>query len=546
MDAQSRGWICRGLSFIEKPVCRRAWVAVLFLAGLLFTTGCGLAPQTNIPPAAGITRTLQNSDQPVAALFTATPGLPPAISPTPLPESLDESVLTAAQRERLYRASLEYVADTEAEAVRVARGLQFVENEGHPANFCGPLSIGILRDAGLVDRYTDLHNFWLLNPQDEYTVDYILKKTFPPENYYWYQTETPINEFDWGEFPLYAGDFLYLYAGRRGTFEHMITVSRVDEQGRAYAITAETSNGSYLISELMLYDPAQPGAGYFYDITDRNYSATLGMTGFGGFQLWRPIHPIPDPSPEEGAFSSRMDKIFESYGGEWHVMVKQVGGKVLYALEANEPIHPASVAKVPQAMLFFESLHQREINDLRLFLVEYGTGGRTYQQLLYGMLVESEEAAADSLLSYTQDFLNPAETLAGWGYPNTTVNPRRTTAAELTRIFEDLWLGTHLPKEENRIILEQLAVYTTGDDTRIGVIREQMPIGSHFYSKRGSLVIGRLIVGEAAILEIGDAVYIISIFGYPDRTTGEPDYDQLEAAIEDAAWVIWGYIQDLE
>ncbi len=160
-----------------------------------------------------------------------------------------------------------------------------------------------------------------------------------------------------------------------------------------YAITAETNNGSYLISEVMLYDPHNPGVGYFYDITNKDYSKTLGTTGFGGFQLWRPIEPIPDPSPEEAAFRNRMDRVFENYGGEWHVMVKEVEGKVLYALDANESIHPASVVKVPLAMLFFESLHEREIDDLRLFLVERGTDGRTYQQLLYGMLVDSEEEA---------------------------------------------------------------------------------------------------------------------------------------------------------
>jgi hypothetical protein len=421
-----------------------------------------------------------------------------------------------------------------------------VENEGHPANFCGPLSIAILRDAGLVDRYTDLHNFWLLNPRDDYTVDYILEKSFPQEDYLWYRTTTPINEFDYSEFPLYSGDFLYLYAGGRGNFEHMITVSRVDEQGRAYAISAETNNGSYLVSEVLLYDPDEPGVGYFYDITNPDYSKTLGTTGFGGFQLWRPIKPIPDPSPEEAAFRNRMDKNFEVYGGDWHVVVKEIDGKVLYALNANGSIHPASVVKVPLAMLFFEALREREVDDLRLFLVERGTDGRTYQQLLYGMLVDSEEEAADSILDYTNDFFNTTARLIEWGYQYTTINPRRTTATEMTRVFEDLWLRTRLSDEESRIILEQLAVYTSGDDSRLGVIRDDLPMGSHYYSKRGSLVQGRTIVGEVAILEIGNSAYVITIFGYPGSGEDAPNYEELETAIEDASWVIWGYIKNSE
>ncbi|MBN2045184.1 MAG: serine hydrolase [Anaerolineales bacterium] len=525
---------------------RYAWtlLAALLLFSLLTQAGCDLADRSQETRVEQVSRTLPSSSAVQSSrLATATVGIPPTLTLTQAPDTLDASVLSQAQKDRLYRASLDYLADTEAEAVRVARGMQFVENEGHPANFCGPLSIAILRDAGLVDRYTDLHSFWLLNPRDDYTEAYILEKTFPREKYFWYRTNTPINEFNFVEFPLYSGDFIYLYAGGRGTFEHMMTVSRVDREGRVYAITAETSNGSYLISELMLYDPQNPGFGYFYDITNKEYSQTLGTTGFGGFQLWRPITPIPDPSPEEAAFRNRMDRIFEDYGGEWHVMVKEMDGTVLFALEANESIHPASVVKVPLAMLFLESLHEREIDDLRLFLVERGIDGRTYQQLLYGMLVDSEEEAAASLLDYTDDYLNPVAKLQEWGFQYTTITPRRTTASEITRLFEDLWSGRIISAEESKIILEQLAVYTSGDETRLGVIRGRMPEGGHFFSKRGSLVNGGIIVGEVAILELGSKVYVVSIFGYPGDGDDPPTYDELEQAIEDAAWVIWGYIQ---
>ncbi len=115
--------------------------------------------------------------------------------------------------------------------------------------------------------------------------------------------------------------------------------------------------------------------------------------------------------------------------------------------------------------------------------------------------------------------------------------------SEITRLFEDLWTRRILTDEESKIILEYLAVYTSGDDTRIGVIRDQMPVGSHFFSKRGSLVKGRVIVGEVAILELGSEAYIVSIFGYPGMEKDAPTYDDLEHAIEDAAWVVWGYIE---
>ena len=50
-------------------------------------------------------------------------------------------------------------------------------------------------------------------------------------------------------------------------------------------------------------------------------------------------------------------------------------------------------------------------------------------------------------------------------------------------------------------------------------------------------------MGEVAILELGGEAYIVSIFGYPGTEKDAPTYDDLEAAIEDAAWVVWGYIE---
>lgn len=477
-------------------------------------------------------------------LQTPQPTLTPTVPVmTPTPANFDFSVLTAEQRERLYEVSLNYLADTEEEAIEVAQSLNYIDQWAHPATFCGPLSIGILQQAGLVDRTVDLHDFWLLNPRDEFTVTHILEKAFPTEDYFWYQTTIPLNEFDFNEFPLFSGDFLYLYAGPAGTFEHMLTVSRVDEAGRVYAISAEIYSGEYEIHEMMLYDPQNPGTGFFYDLTNRENMWTTGLTGFGGFQLWRPITPIGDLPAAEQNLQERLDGVFAASEGEWHVLVKEVGGDSLYALHEDSVIHPGSVIKVPLAILFFKSLHPREIVDLLAFLNEHGTNGRTYAQLLEAMLVVSEEVATEALFDYTKSEINIPATLAEWGYPQTVISPRETTAAEMGAIFEDLWTATHVSDEEREIIKAYLSAYTEGDDGRIGVIREAMPDNVRFYSKRGSLADGRVIVAEVAVIEFKDRAYIISMYGYPNRGESKPTYEVLEATIEDAAWIIWDALQ---
>lgn len=163
----------------------------------------------------------------------------------------------------------------------------------HPSLVCGPLSAVIFRDAGLLPPDTDLHGFWLLDPR--LRLSQILMETyFPEDRYEWHQFKTGTHQFDFNEFPLLPGDFLYLYAGINGTFEHIITVSRVDETGRAYTVSNLATENGFVIRELMLYDPDNPGVGQFYDWMNCDLNGWLGMTGDGGFDLWRPVAPVQD------------------------------------------------------------------------------------------------------------------------------------------------------------------------------------------------------------------------------------------------------------
>jgi len=204
-------------------------------------------------------------------------------------------VLTWEQERRLYEASLKFLAANEKEAIIVARDkIDYLESIAeHPSLVCGPLSAAILRDGGLLPPDADLHGFWLLDPRMRASQK-VLETYFPPERYEWYKFDTPTPEFDFVAFPLLPGDFLYLYAGDSGTFDHMITVSRVDEAGRAYTVSNLETGDGFVIRELMLYDPNDPGVGQFYDWMNREINRRLGMTGDGGFDLWRPKAPVQE------------------------------------------------------------------------------------------------------------------------------------------------------------------------------------------------------------------------------------------------------------
>ncbi|RME87407.1 MAG: hypothetical protein D6770_09415 [Anaerolineae bacterium] len=291
-----------------------AGIALPLFAGMfLLAPSLSLTPPT---PRSGATRSLVTpapasrvTPQAVTAFPSPTPTVTPTFTPTPtaiagarrsavsafatstplnpadLTEPLIIGPLTKEQQERLYRVSLRYRAPTVEESIPLAKEINGV-GYGHPSNICGPLAISILRDAGLVGADVRPYDFWLLNPgvpEDRR----ILERTFPPERFLHFETKEPLYRIDWRSFPLKPGDFLYIKSGTGGNFDHMLVVTRVDEEGRAYSVTNYATTEGFIIDEVMLYDPDDPTAGIFRTWTEHPY-AMLGATGFGGFELWRP------------------------------------------------------------------------------------------------------------------------------------------------------------------------------------------------------------------------------------------------------------------
>ena len=211
-----------------------------------------------------------------------------------------QPVLPATLRQQVEIAAATYLAPDQEAAQQVAARLNFT-SWAHPSNMCAPLAVAILRDAGLVQTPKGLQPYWLLDPRQH---GYLLYHLFPPERFcYQHFSQSPAR-MNFRDFPLQVGDFLYLYAGRWDTFEHVLVVTRVDAQGRAYAVTNLNlePEGYYVVREVLLYDPAHPGVGMFAQWADYHYAA-IGLTGSGGFDLWRPLpgaFAAPDMPTEEG------------------------------------------------------------------------------------------------------------------------------------------------------------------------------------------------------------------------------------------------------
>lgn len=332
---------------------------------------------THARPARILKRTTHRAS---AASRPAKPGpapKPPALANAPV----YRGPLSDIELQSLAAVSLPCIALTPEAALAAANriGIQ------HPSNMCGPLSAFLLRETGVIAP-ADPRQFWLLNPRLEYTAR-MLRRAFPPEQFYKGTFRVPIDQFDFNAFPLYAGDFLFVYAGSKGTFDHVLTVNRVDDEGRAYAISnlniGKGPNGKdqFIVDEVMLYDPNNPGVGQFYEWTNRRKNFMIGLTGYGGFDLWRRWDTKPIPAAASPEKTQMMLGAVLDQGGQWAAKIKRLGGDVIFSRNADAVSHPASIIKLAVGMLLLAMIESRA-KDVQAELRHTFDGGRSYETLL--------------------------------------------------------------------------------------------------------------------------------------------------------------------
>lgn len=233
------------------------------------------------------------------ATATATKTLVPTTTNTvtPLPPT-PTATMTAREKaqEKLWQASLDFLAFTPEDADQVARRIDFASGPHESAdNACGPLTVAILKAGGYLPEDASEHDMWLLCPREEnpecHGMETLQRMFFPVDDYDYIRVEESVGTYDWEENPLEPGDWLYLFVMKgisnyRG-FDHMIVVTRVDENGAAYSVTNIDYGEGFVITEALLYDPDNPGEGLFYDLTNDHLRKELGMTGTAGFLLIR-------------------------------------------------------------------------------------------------------------------------------------------------------------------------------------------------------------------------------------------------------------------
>lgn len=480
----------------------------------------------------------------ITGLAAAGLGLPDFLRK--IPETWLPSVVTAEQRKRLYEASLQYLAkDTEA-AIKIAQAIDFKEGTDydHPAQMCGPLAIVMLQAAGLIDKSVKPHDFLTWDPDK----NPIPKKILEKNGYTRYRVRQSVGLVDVSKLKLEAGDFLYMYGG---TYEHMLVVTRVDAQGRAYAVTnyidhidrdkQGKSTPQFAIQELMLYDPTKPGTGWFAIWSDVKQNQH-GRTGTSGFDVWRKTsqptaiqenstlvetkQEVEGHNGDKETLGKEITEILNASNGSWGVQFKEVGKtEPIFSLHAEEKHHPASTIKVVIAALFFKWMEENKIDQAKQMQkgTSYDSTHRTFMQLLTAMLVYSEEVATASITNFilNQRNFDVEKTLKSWGMSQTTIAKRSSTAQNLGTVLEGIYTNTFISKASSETILTLMKQNTEGDDRRLGVMKALLPKGAEIANKRGTITQEMLIIGDIGLVILParsaqepKKVYTVVFLGY--------------------------------
>lgn len=453
----------------------------------------------------------------------------PTPDPTQFVESVEiEDYSKSYWEERLYKASLKFLAETPDQADKVSRSLGYLNSTYESAsNVCGPLSIAIMKEAGFFPLNTNVKPAWLLcarEREDCNGINVLKSLFFPPRDYDYYFFNENIRTYDFISNPLQPGDFIYLFSGSTG-YDHMIVVTRVDGEGAAYSVTNADRGLGYIIQEELLYHPTNAQKGFFYEFTEPS-RGMLGMTGNGGMLLIRRKNGLESLPILNDYLDHTLDQ-----NTRWSIIVREIGqNQSLFENYPNLTFHPASLIEIPIAMVAMNILENLGTfpNDFN----EVGFGGWTFEQLFYAMIVNSEENATEILTDFIHANGGEKTVLESWQVNETSFFPRRSTPYDLANILEGLYNDQFIDPDMRAYLLSLMTVITENDTQYLGSVTTSMR-NSTFYNKRG-LLLSPTIVSEMGILTMHDRAFVVIVSGTPEHNS-MVTFEEIKTSIEDFA-----------
>lgn len=245
------------------------------------------------------------------------------------------------------------------------------------------------------------------------------------------------------------------------------------------------------------------------------------------------VSVTPTPLPDLGQVLDQ--SLIE--GVDWYIGIESMNGERLYGRNTEESFAPASMIKIPIALVVLKILEFRgdTLEDIR----NYGIS-RNFSDMLEAMVVRSEETATESLEYFARGENRLRSYLDWWGLKHTTFDPRRSTVEDLLLSLKLLNSQEALNEEFSAYLLSLMSTYTENDEILLGAMMDQMP-ECVFHNKRGTLL-NPTIVSDMGILKCEEQTWYLMIAGTPaiDSTA---TFEDIQASVEEFAKVFGNYVQ---
>jgi len=339
---------------------------------------------------------------------------------------------------------------------------------------------------------------------------YHFNLVFQKEKYDVFQIKESIDKVDFDNLPhiknLVTGDFLYLIGG---SFSQSIVITKRMSNGALYSIMniyGETIK-EILIKEVELWYPVNKN-GYFRNLA-QGVSKEKAKTGLAGFFIWRRKQNAENICEDYQAMMLRdelVNILREQKQGDWNICLHEFGKGEIFEWRKNIPFHCASTIKVPLSIIALKIINIKykadiDENGLINVLEKRGVDGRTYNQLLKAMVVNSEELATTNIVELIKKSTNIEDEFISLNMHNTSYEPRRSTQNDLFNCWRTLLSTKYLDKCSRSFLLSLLDAYTVNDDLLIGELRKYFP-GTRQWNKRGIITKEFLTVQDNGIVEI--------------------------------------------
>lgn len=235
-----------------------------------------------------------------------------------------------------------------------------------------------------------------------------------------------------------------------------------------------------------------------------------------------------------------MDSALKTSSSEWHIQVQTLDGEVYFSHHADSSLFIDKLINLPLAMLFLHAIESTGVTEIKKYLAAHGDYTTTYRQTLYESTVYGSSIATASLLATIPDYgLNLTQTFATWQAPATNLQHGLSTAGDLSRLLAGLYSRSLLSEESTFLILNMLDQgILTGNS-----LRDLVPNGATYHEKHIVISGEGSMLGELAIIDTSQNVYLVVILGLGNDPSPE-SYTDLLQTYEQLCMVFWDYARE--